>query len=491
MPLGDGAVRARFAARPVDDAVVARLRSVCADVRVDDAALVEASRDWWPLAMTWARQGEIPALPSAVAFPASAAEVAAVLAVCNEARVPVTPTAGRSGVCGAAIPVYGGVALDMTNLSGITGVDDTSLLVDVLPGTWGDDFEAELRGAHTLTLGHWPQSIELSTVGGWVACRSAGQYSTRYGKIEDMVAGLDVVLANGSMVSTGGTGPRAAVGPDLMQLFVGSEGTLGVITSVRLRVRPVPSAERRGAYSFATFVDGLDACRRILRRGATPAVLRLYDGRESRRSFDVEGACVLIVLDEADPVVVDATFAIVDHEARSLGATQLDDELVGRWLSHRNDVSGLAEAINRDVVVDTCEISGSWAALGALYDDAIAAVKSVDGAWVCSAHQSHSYIDGACLYFTFAGQREGDADGFYADAWDAITKATQRAGCAVSHHHGIGLNRARYMRDALGSAFATLQTVKRALDPNGILNPGKLGLPSPFGDAVPWPEGRA
>ena len=487
MPLPDAAVRTRFASADLDERFVERLRGACAAVNVDDESRIESSRDWWPLAMVWAREGEVPARPGAVATPATTGEVAAVLALCNDARVPVTAAAGRSGVCGAAIPVFGGVVLDMTGLSGITAVDDDSLLVDVLPGTWGDDLERDLRAQHGLTLGHWPQSIELSTVGGWIACRSAGQYSTRYGKIEDMVVGLDVVLADGTLITTGGDAPRSAVGPDLGQVFIGSEGTLGVITSARLRGWPVPTGEGRAAFAFPTFAAGLDVCRTILRRGATPAVLRLYDERESRRSFDVDGGNVLIVLDEAEQAIVDAVMTIVREEATANDATVLDDALVDRWLHHRNDVSGLADAINREVVVDTCEIAGRWSALPALYERAVSAVKDVDGAWVCSAHQSHAYTDGACLYFTFAGQRDGDADGFYADAWDALTRATREAGCAISHHHGIGLNRGRFMRDALGASFSTLTTIKAALDPNGILNPGKLGLPSPFGPEVAWP----
>ena len=486
MPLPDRPIAARFDTSDLDEAVVARLRAACADVRLDDSARTDSSRDWWPLAMVWARDGEVPARPAAVVRPASVDEVRAVLAACNDARVPVTAAAGRSGVCGAAVPVFGGVVLDLTALAGIVSVDDESLLIDVLPGTWGDSLEEELRSAHGLTLGHWPQSIELSTVGGWVACRSAGQYSTRYGKIEDMVVGLEVVLADGRVITIGGTAPRGATGPDLAGLFVGSEGTLGVITKARLRVHPVPTGEGRRAYAFASFADGLDVCREVLRRGATPAVLRLYDHRESRRSFDVEDGNVLIALDEADQAVVDAVIGIVDDIAAAYRGERLDDGLVDRWLHHRNEVSGLADAINRDVVVDTCEIAGRWGALAGLYERAIADVKAVPGAWVCSAHQSHAYTDGACLYFTFAGQREGDADGFYRDVWDALTRATQDAGCAISHHHGIGMNRARFMREAWGDAFDTLVTVKQALDPNGILNPGKLGLPSPFGPDVAW-----
>jgi len=486
MPLPDRPIHARFDTSELTETVVTRLQNACADVRTDDASRMDSSRDWWPLAMVWARAGVVPARPAAIVRPASTDEVAAVLAVCNEARVPVTPAAGRSGVCGAAVPVFGGVVLDMTALAGIVAVDDESLLVDVLPGTWGDVVEDDLRRDHGVTLGHWPQSIALSTVGGWVACRSAGQYSTRYGKIEDMVVGLEVVLADGQVITVGGAAPRSAIGPDLGQLFIGSEGTLGVITNTRLRVHPVPAGEARAAYSFSTFAAGLDACREVLRRGATPAVLRLYDERESRRSFDVEHGNVLIVLDEADPVIVDAVMRVVDDVAQDNRADRLDDALVDRWLHRRNEVSGLADAINRDVVVDTCEVAGRWSALAPLYEEAVAAVKGVDGAWVCSAHQSHAYTDGACLYFTFAGQREGDPDGFYRDVWDAITNATQRAGCAISHHHGIGLNRARFMRESWGPAFETLVRVKQALDPNGILNPGKLGLPSAFGPEVPW-----
>ena len=481
-PADDTRVRFAGAVEP-PDGFLNRLRDACGEVDTGFDACTAAGRDWWPLTMVWARQNETPARAMAVVRPTSTDEVAAVLRVANESRVPVTAAAGRSGVCGSAVPVFGGVVLDMTAMNGIVDVDPTSLLLDVRAGTFGDVLEESLRSDHGVTLGHWPQSIALSTVGGWLACRSAGQYSNRYGKIEDMVVGMEVVLADGRVITTGGRGPRAAAGPDLNQLFVGSEGTLGVITEARLRVHPRPTAVRGAAFGFQTFDAGLDACRRIVQRGAAPAVLRLYDVRESKRN-GAEGTNLLLVLDEGEAAVLDNVVWIVEQECSE--ADRLDDALVERWLGHRNDVSGLAEAVNRDVGVDTCEISARWAALPGLYDAAIAAVKAVDGAWVCSAHQSHAYVDGACLYFTFAGQREGDPDGFYRDAWDAITRTTLEAGGALSHHHGVGLNRARFMREALGSSFDVLVTMKQALDPNGILNPGKLGLPSPFGPDVPW-----
>jgi alkyldihydroxyacetonephosphate synthase len=468
----------------VSDALLRQLRDACAEVSTDAATLSESSRDWWPLAMHWALGDTVPARAAAVARPKGVGEVAAVLRVSAAAGVPVTVAAGRSGVCGASIPVHGGVVLDLCGLEGIVDIDRTSMVVDVRAGTFGDVFEDTLRADHELTCGHWPQSIALSTVGGWLACRGAGQLSTRYGKIEDIVTALDVVLADGRVVHTGGT-PRAAVGPDLTQLFVGSEGTLGVITGARLRVRPVPPAQRRAAYGFASFTDGLDACRRILQRGGTPAVIRLYDSIEAQRSYQTGERAVLLVLDEADAGIVDATMAIVDEECAA--AEPLDDGLLDRWLEHRNDVSALEALTRRGIVVDTMEIAGRWRDLPRIYERTREAILAVPGAMVASAHQSHSYLDGACLYFTFAGN-PGDAppDDLYRAIWDAGTRAVLAEGGALSHHHGIGLNRARFVRDALGDAFDVLVAVKHALDPKGILNPGKLGLPDPWGGPA-WP----
>jgi alkyldihydroxyacetonephosphate synthase len=469
----------------VDDDLLARLAGVCAEVSTDDGLRAESGRDWWPLAMTWALAGEVGHRPAVVTRPATPEEVAAVLAVCNEASVPVTAAAGRSGVCGGSVPVHGGVLLDLCGLSGIRSLDATSMVLDVLAGTFGDALEDTLRAEHGVTLGHWPQSIALSTVGGWLACRSAGQLSNRYGKIEDMAVGLDVALADGRIIHTGGA-PRSAVGPDLNQVFIGSEGTLGVILGARLRVHPLPTGEERAAYAFDSFATGLDACRRITQRGARPAVLRLYDAIEADRSYETGDRHVLLVLDEGDSTMVSATMAVVADECA--GAEGLDVGLVGRWMEHRNDVDALEALVAKDFVVDTMEIAGRWADLPAIYDAALDAIGSLDATLAVSAHQSHAYTDGACLYFTFAGRPEPDAkDTYYREAWDAGTRAVLDGGGALSHHHGIGLNRARFVARALGEAFGTLIDLKRALDPAGILNPGKLGLPSPFGE-VSWPE---
>ena len=466
------------------DAVLDRLAEVC-ELVCEPREVAEASRDWWPLALHWALAGQVPRRAAAVVRPTTTDEVAAVLAICDEASVPVTPAGGRSGVCGASVPVLGGVVLDVTELRGLGEVDAVSGVVEVAAGTFGPDLERELREVHGLTVGHFPQSFELATVGGWLASRGAGQYSTRYGKIEDIVVGLEAVLADGTVIRTGGA-PAAATGPDLTQLLVGSEGTLAVITRAWLRAHPLPPAERRAAYTFGTFADGIEACRRVLRRGATPAVLRLYDAEESARGRGGDGSrCTLLVLDEGDPAIVDATMQVV-AESCADGAPA-DDALVAAWLEHRNDTSALQALTRKGFVVDTMEIAAPWSRLGAIVEATRAAMLAVPHARAATCHLSHSYLDGACLYFTFAATPPSEeVESTYVALWDAGQRAVLAAGGNLSHHHGIGLNRARFAAGALGPAFGVLVAVKRALDPRGILNPGKLGLPSPFGEPA-WP----
>ena len=476
---------------------VARLGSVSVDatrlllaLRATGAAVstatderAEAGRDWWPLAMAWALQGQVAAVATAVVAPSTTEQVAAIARLCNDARIPLTAAGGRSGVCGASVPVHGGVALSLTGLQGIVAIDETSLVVEVLSGTFGDEFEAELR-ERGFTAGHWPQSIALSTVGGWAACRGAGQYSTRYGKIEDIVLGLEVVLADGRVVRTGGAA-HAAVGPDLTQVFLGSEGTLGIITRVWLKLHRLAPAERRGAWSFPSFEAGAVACRRILQRGATPAVLRLYDPVESQRSHGTSSTANLLVLDEGEPALIDAVMSIVAEECAEAAVADVD--LVERWLHHRNDVSALEALTHKGFVVDTMEVTTSWTNLDRVFHDVRSAMLAVPHARAATCHLSHSYADGACLYFSFAATPPSDEhEATYIALWNAGQNAALNAGARLSHHHGVGLNRHRFVRQALGTGLDVVESIKSALDPTGILNPGKLGLTSAFGPAA-WP----
>ncbi len=482
------AVTARITAGfvDVDDALLARLRGVCADVTVDATTLGETSRDWWPLAMVWALANQVPGLAAAVARPATVEEVAGILRVCDAARVPVTAAAGRSGVCGGSVPVHGGVVLDLCGLRGIVDVDETSLVLDVLAGTFGTPLEDALRRDHAATIGHWPQSMDLSTVGGWLACRGAGQYSTRYGKIEDMVVGLDVVLADGRVVHTGGA-PRAAVGPDLDQLFVGSEGTLGIITGARLRLHPAPTAERRAAFGFPSFAEGLDACRRILQRGATPAVLRLYDTVEGQRNFEVADHHLLLVLDEGDPVIVDAVMEVVSAEcAVADAARRRARRALGREPQRRLRAAGAHLArLRRRHDGDRGPVARPAGHLRAPRSPPSAGSRA---RWRSRrTSRTRTPTARASTSPSAARRRPTAATTTTAPRGTRARGAVLAGGGVLSHHHGVGLNRARFAREALGEAFGVLAAAKAALDPHGILNPGKLGLDSPFGPSPAWP----
>jgi alkyldihydroxyacetonephosphate synthase len=463
----EGAASALAANALLDD-----LKGVGVAFDVDDASRADHGRDWWPLTIRDVAEGHVPRWPGVVVRPSTSGDVSRVLEVASKHHVPVTAQGGRSSVVGGAVAADGGIALDLTGLNRVLDIDTVSGTVNVEAGVFGPDLERAVA-EQGFTVGHFPQSFELATVGGWIACRGAGQYSNRYGKIEDIVRGLDVVLASGATIEVGGRAPRQAVGPDLVQLFVGSEGTLGVITRATLVVHPRPASEQRAAYGFADFDAGLDACRRIMQRDARPAVLRLYDETESKRSFDLE-TCVLIVLDEGDRLLVDATMRVVADECAA--ASPLDDALVGTWLDHRNDVGALAPLWERGYVVDTIEVAGSWSTLAPMRRAVLQALHELPGLTVASVHQSHAYLDGACLYFTFAARPEDDVTGFYRRAWERVTRSVLDHGGAISHHHGVGRNRARFVRDALGTGFGILQDLKRQLDPDNIMNPGVLGL---------------
>jgi alkyldihydroxyacetonephosphate synthase len=462
----------------VDDGPNLASRELLADLRAaglahDVSSLARAAhgRDWWPLTIPAVAEGRVPRWPGVIVRPRSNDEVSDTLVIAARHGVAVTAQGGRSSVVGGAVAPSGAIALDLTAMNHVLGIDEVSGTVRVEAGVFGPELEAVVQ-ERGFTVGHFPQSFKLATVGGWLACRGAGQYSNRYGKIEDMVRGLTVVLANGDVVELGGRGPRQAVGPDLVQLFVGSEGSLGVITSATLVLQRRADFELRGAYGFATFDEGLEACRRVLQRGARPAVLRLYDETESLRSFDAT-TNVLIVVDEGDRALAEATMSIVAQECA--GATALDESLVTTWLAHRNDVGALAPLWEHGVV-DTIEVAGPWARLAAMREGVDAALLAEAETVMVSVHQSHAYLNGACLYFTFAGRPPGDPTDYYRRAWDVATRAVLAHGGSLSHHHGVGHNRARFVREALDSAFPILVALKETFDPQHLMNPGVLGI---------------
>ena len=471
--------------KPLSESFLADLNKICQSSS-DLADRVEHSRDWWPLAMHWSLNAQTARRADVICRPTTTKHISDIVALCSTNSVPVTVSGGRSGVCGAAVPLFGGVVIDMTSLAGVISVDEISGLVEVLPGTFGPDLEDVLRENYRLSVGHFPQSFDISTVGGWIGSRGAGQFSTRYGKIDDMVAGLEVVLADGSVILTG-TEPAGAAGPNLSSLFIGSEGSFGIISKVWLRAHPIAPAERRAAYMFGSFADAVEAMRISIRSGATPAVLRLYDERESKRAHGGDGTqCALLVLDEGETILIDAMMKVVDNACIANNAQSADVALVEHWMNHRNDTSGLQSLSKKGFVIDTMEVAVCWSKVNQVAETVKKSIMTVTGARSASCHISHSYIDGACIYFTFVAEPADNTLEAIEIAYDAIWNAAQNsaldAGANLSHHHGVGINRAKFIKRALGPAHDVLAAIKDALDPKDILNPGKLGFASSRGE---------
>lgn len=363
----------------------------------------------------------------------------------------------------------------MGGLTGVRSIDPVNLLATFDAGKNGLEAE-EAVAAQGLTIGHWPQSVAISTVGGWVATRASGQFSTAYGNIEDIIHSIEAVLPNGDLVVLG-KGPRASAGPDLRHLIMGSEGTLGVITGVTFSLRRAAEARALSCFEAPTMRAGFDFQREIVQRGWRPPVMRQYDERESRRMDARLTQCAVLMVHEGPAALVAAEVAAVNALATEMAITAAPSDIVEHWLGHRNNVPGWDAILSRNIVADTVEVSADWTKIAGVYDDAVAALKQVEGCMAASAHSSHVYRSGLNLYFTFAVQTAGPAvmEATYMDCWRRIMEATRDNGGSLSHHHGIGRVRRGWLETELGpEATALLRTVKAAVDPGGIMNPGAL-----------------
>lgn len=445
--------------------------------------LFARSRDWWALSMLREARGDPPVKPAAVVFPASTEEVATTLRWAAETRTPVVPRGGGSGVVGGAEAVRRGIVLDLSRMGGILEVDATSMTATVQAGIRGDRLEQAL-GVQGLTLGHYPQSLAISTVGGWIAASSAGQASAGHGAIEDLVLGMTVVLADATVVRLAAR-VRSAAGPSLTRIFVGSEGTFGVVTEAVLSLSRLPSGHTWDTYRPSSFEAGLDVVRHVTQRSAGPVVVRLYDDADAMLAFGRMGHAggpVLLLGFDADAPAVDERRAWCRRTAYGLGSTDLGPEYGHHWWEHRNDavetyrkVMGPDRLLGAGVVVDTMEVAGTWVDLPGLYRAVQGSLSARAEAVGC--HLSHPYRSGASLYFTFLLRAGGDvaAEDAYLQAWREAIETCHGAGGTMTHHHGVGVLKAPYMEAELGpEAVQVLRRIKAALDPDGLLNPGKL-----------------
>lgn len=459
------------------------LRSLLgADRVVTDAdVLMRTRRDSWVISVWRSMQDTPTPFPACVVRPSTTADVSAVLAYATRERIAVVPYGAGSGVCGAVLAPENAIVVDLGAMRALKQIDEISLLATVEPGLLGSEFEARLNEAG-YSMGHFPQSIALSSVGGWVATRAAGQFSTKYGNIEDMLVAFEAVLPDGEIVRTRAV-PRAAAGQDLRHLFLGAEGTNGILTELTYQIHPLAPSTEKVAIAFPSMREGLEALRRILRAGWRPAVLRLYDEIEAGRSFAGaanDGESLLLVLTEGPAELTHVELAAATRIATAVGGRAVGPAPVDSWLDHRNAVPGFEYFLKQGMIVDTIEVASTWDKIGDLYAGVLAGMRAVPGLLVASGHSSHSYATGTNIYFTFAGRTEHpeDLEQLYFRVWHAAMEATLATGGTISHHHGIGRVRREWLPRELGSAYPLLAKLRGALDPLGIMNPGTL-LPEP------------
>jgi alkyldihydroxyacetonephosphate synthase len=409
-----------------------------------------------------------------------------VLGVCAAHRLAVVPFGGGTSVVGGVTPLRGGlvgvVALDLRRLARLVSVDTESLTATMQAGLRAPDAE-ELLAAHGLTIGHFPQSFEHASIGGFAATRSAGQASSGYGRFDEVIVALKVATPVGTLDL--GRAPASAAGPDLRELFVGSEGALGVITEVTLRVHRVPDVQLDEAWVFGDFASGTAALRELAQSDAEPTVTRLSDEVETAINAAVSGesgsgvtGCLAITCYEGTADAVEARRAAATRILDAAGGTRLDGPT--GWRAGRYHGPYLRDALlDVGALAETLETATSWSNLRTLYEavrDAVIATLSAAGTPpLVLCHISHVYPSGASLYFTVVCAAAADPVAQWAAAKQAAGDAIVAARGTITHHHAVGTDHRPWMAAEIGDlGVAVLRAVKATVDPVGILNPGKL-----------------
>ncbi len=462
------------------DEIVSKLRQKIGEDNVSTSPIdiLAYTKDTSLITLNWAIEGKLAGLPEVITWPENEEQVREILTIANQEMIPVVPFAEGSGVVGGAIPVKGGIIIDMKGFNKIFGVNDKNLSVTVQSGVNGMNLERYLN-SKGYTGGHIPQSIYTSSVGGWIAHRAAGQFSTKYGKIEDIILGMKVILPTGESIKFNPVA-RAATGPQLDKYFIGSEGTLGIVTEATLKIWPYPEKRSFISYAFSTIEDSLNATREIMREHIFPAVIRIYDADETLRHFDqIEKAkdkVMTIFVCEGNERLVDLEEDITREKCEQNSGVDCGKEPVDHWFETRFKVTETSMFPPYRIVADTIEVAVMWDNASELYHSVIKATEQVEGNLLVSAHVSHFYPNGVGFYFTFGGVpgKEKTQFDFYKACWNATIKATLDAGGSISHHHGIGINRSHWMDGEWGKGLDVMKKFKDALDPKGIFNPGKI-----------------
>jgi alkyldihydroxyacetonephosphate synthase len=428
--------------------------------------------------------------PDAVLLPGSDEEVAAVLRFCADHSIAIVPFGGGTSVVGGLDPIRGDfkavVSLDLRRLNELHSLDEISGEAELGAGLTGPDAE-RLLGERGYSLGHFPQSFQFATIGGFAATRSSGQDSAGYGRFNDMVRGLRTVTPAG--VLDLGRAPESAAGPDLRQLMIGSEGVFGVITRVRVRVHPLPAATRYEAWSFPDFTTGADALRAVVQTGTGATVLRLSDEAETGVNLattesigeqKVTGGCLAITVFEGSEAHVESRHAETRALMEARGGTSLGEAPARAWEHGRFGAPYLRDSLlSAGALCETLETATNWSnlpALKAAVTEALTTSLAESGTpALVLCHISHVYPTGASLYFTVVAGQRGNPIEQWRKAKTAASDAMMRTGATITHHHAVGADHRPWMRNEVGDlGVAVLRAVKATLDPAGILNPGKL-----------------
>lgn len=458
-------------------------------VRSDAAARVAHTRGWSTPDLLKLRSGDASDAPDAVVFPGTHDEVVRILEICTRRRIAVVPFAGGTSVVGGLVAERGAfsgvIALDVRRLDAMTDLDEVSRTVSLGAGLRGTGAEALLHAAG-YTLGHFPQSYEGASIGGYAATRSAGQSSAGYGRFDEMVVGLVLATPHGTIRL--GTAPMSAAGPDLRQLVLGSEGTLGVITSVTVRIRPVPAAREFDGWRFTTFADGAEALRRLAQDGPVPTVVRLSDEAETAVNLADPtqalgagpGGCLAIAGYEGTVADVAVRRAACSQVLTDAGGEALGGAPGEAWRTGRYRAPYLRDPLlDAGALVETLETATFWSNVVTLRTKVSATLTETLTAQgtpaVVLCHISHVYETGASLYFTVLCAQAGDPLAQWHVAKQAANATIRAAGATITHHHGVGTDhRDTYQLEIGPLAVQLLRAAKAAIDPAGILNPGVL-----------------
>ncbi len=459
-------------------------------VTTDPSVLQEQAADWsWMAKYLQYRELDLPSADYSVA-PANTAEVAEVVRIASEFRIPVVPRGGGSGTQGGTLAPYGGISLDLTRLNSIVELDEESLVVTVGAGIDGPTLEAALN-ARGLTQAHYPGSYHLgATVGGFVAARGSGVVSTKYGKAEDQVLQLEAVVPPGIVVNTL-TVPSHAAGPDLLQTFVGSEGTLGVITQVALRVDPLPAARGFLSFSFPDIFAGIEAGRLIMTNRLRPSVIRLYDEADSLKLRDWVGTpftgTLMVLMCDGDQRLVDYEMAAITALAEKAGGTSLGPDVGRIWWDGKYEPYAKGKLPQPPLLYGTLDTVARFTAIPKIYRARKKAIEERFAEYGAryTAHLSHWYDWGAMIYDRFYVDEPptdpAEAMALHDELWNVGVAEALANGGTINDHHGVGMKLGRFMRPQYGTAFPLIQGIKDAWDPDGIMNPGKLGFGAPRG----------